>query len=132
MDKFHRKELRVLNLQRINKENKDLEGRETVQTETELKKLRRKKDILKHLTAYEGLYKCNIAVFKKCTETKKFESKLIVARGPAVAENPSVHDFAPCLSCLGFSKKTMYRHKTDCPASGKIALSNTEKMQNRQ
>ena len=39
VDKFHRKELRVLNLQRINKEIEDLEeGRETVQTETELKK----------------------------------------------------------------------------------------------
>ena len=35
---------------------------------------------------------------------------------------------APCPSCLGFfQKKTMYRHKTDCPASGKIALSNTGK-----
>ena len=39
VDKFHRKELRVLNLQRINKEIEDLEeGRETVQTETELKR----------------------------------------------------------------------------------------------
>ena len=129
VDKFHREELRVLNLQRINKEIEDLEeGRETVQTETELKKLRREKDNLTHLIVYEGLYKYNIAVFKKCSETQNFESKLIVARDPTVAENPSAYDFAPCPSCLGFfQKKTMYRHKTDCPASGKIALSNTGK-----
>ena len=38
VDKFHRKELRVLNLQRIKKEIEDLEeDRETLQTETELK-----------------------------------------------------------------------------------------------
>ena len=79
VDKFHRKELRVLNLQRINKEIEDLEeGRETVQTETELKKLWREKDNLKHLIVYEGLFKYNIAVFKKCSETQNFESKLIL------------------------------------------------------
>ena len=129
VDKFHGKELRVLNLQRINKEIEDLEeGRETVQTETELRKLRREKDNLTHLIVYEGLYKYNIAVFKKCSETQNFESKLIVARDPTVAENPSAYDFAPCPRCLGFfQKKTMYRHKTDCPASGKTALSNTGK-----
>ena len=56
VDKFHRKELRVLNLQRINKEIEDLEeGMETVQTETELKKLRREKDNLTHVIVYEGL-----------------------------------------------------------------------------
>ena len=71
VDKFHRKELRVLNLQRINKEIEDLEeGRETVQTETELKKLRREKDNLTHLIVYEGLYKYNIAVFKKCKTSR--------------------------------------------------------------
>ena len=73
VDKFHRKELRVSNLQRINKEIEDLEeGRETVQTETELEKLRREKDNLTHLIVYEGLYKYNIAVFKKCSETQNF------------------------------------------------------------
>ena len=87
MDKFQLKELRVLNLQRINKEIEDLEeGREIVQTETELKKLRGK-DNLTHLIVYEGLYKYNIAVFKKCSETQNFESKLILARDPTVAEN---------------------------------------------
>ena len=39
VDEFHRKELQIINLQRINKEIEDLEeGRVTVQTETELNK----------------------------------------------------------------------------------------------
>ena len=79
-----------------------------MQTETELKKLRREKDNLTHLIVYEGLYKYNIAVFKKCSETQNFESKLIVARDPTVAENPSAYDFAPCPSCLGFFQKKQY------------------------
>ena len=106
MDKFHRKELRVLNLQRINKEIENLEeGRETVRTETELKKPRREKGNLTHVIVYEGLYKYNIAVFKKCSETQNFESKLNIARDPTVAENPSGYDFAPCPSCLGFFRQ---------------------------
>ena len=106
VDKFHSKELRVLNLQTIKKEIDDLEeGRETVQTETELKNLRREKDNPTHLVVYGGLYKHNIAVFKKCSETQNFESKLIVARDPTVAQNPSAYDFASCPSCLGFFQK---------------------------
>ena len=88
------------------------------------KKLRREKDILTHLIVYEGLYKYNIAFFKKCSETQNFESKLIVA---IVAENPSAYDFAPYPSCLGFfHKKTMYWHETDC-SEWKDSLSNTGK-----
>ena len=88
------------------------------------KKLRREKDILTHLIVYEGLYKYNIAFFKKCSETQNFESKLIVA---IVAENPSAYDFAPYPSCLGFfHKKTMYWHETDC-SEWKDRLSNTGK-----
>ena len=108
VDKFHRKELRVLNLQRFNKEIEDHEeGRETVQPETELKNLRREKDNRTHLIVYEGLYEYNIAVFKKCSEAQNFESKLIVARDPTVAENPPAYDFAPCPSCLDERKNNV-------------------------
>ena len=112
VNKYLRKELRVLNLQRINKEFEDLEeGRETVQTETEFEKLRSEKDNLTHLIFYEGLYKYNIAVFKECSETQNFERKLIVARDPTVAENPSAYDFAPCPSCLGlYIIRNVYNH----------------------
>ena len=53
---------------------------------------------------------------------------MIVARDPTVAENPTAYDFAPCPSCLGFfQKKTMYRHRSECPASGKKFSAKTGK-----
>ena len=129
VEKFHGKEQRVLNLRRINNEIRDLEeGRETAQTETQLRKLRKEKENFTHLIVYEGLYKYNISVFKECIKTQNFESKLIVARDPTVAENPTAYDFAPCPSCLGFfQKKTMYRHRSECPASGKMFSAKTGK-----
>ena len=105
VDKFHRKELRVLNLQRINKEIEDLEeGRETDQTETELKKKTEEREGQSHSLLLSMKVSINTtSLFSRSAQN--FESKLIVARDPTVAENPSAYDFAPCPSCLGFFQK---------------------------
>ena len=67
---FHQSELRVSNLSRINLEIEELEGsKETALTERDLKKLHREKDQTYRLITYEGRYKYNIAIFKKCIET---------------------------------------------------------------
>ena len=118
LQSFHQRELRVSNLRQINLEIEDLEGsRESATTERDLKKLHREKDQTYRLITYEGQYKYNIAVFKKCMETNRFTDKLMVVRDPTETENPTADNYAPCPDCLGFfMRKTMYRHKLDCPA----------------
>ena len=118
MQSFHQRELRVSNLRRINLEIEELEGsKEIATTERDLRKLHKEKDQTYRLITYEGQYKYNIAVFKKCIETNRFTDKLIVVRDPTETENPTADNYAPCPDCLGFfMRKTMYRHKLDCPA----------------
>ena len=118
LQSFHQRELRVSNLRRINLEIEELEGsKEIATTERDLRKLHKEKDQTYRLITYEGQYKYNIAVFKKCIETNRFTDKLIVVRDPTETENPTADNYAPCPDCLGFfMRKTMYRHKLDCPA----------------
>ena len=118
LQSFHQRELRVSNLRRINLEIEELEGSKEIATsERDLRKLHKEKDQTYRLISYEGQYKYNIAVFKKCIETNRFTDKLIVVRDPTEMENPTADNYAPCPDCLGFfMRKTMYRHKLDCPA----------------
>ena len=117
LQSFHQRELRVSNLRRINLEIEELEGSKViVTTERDLRKLRKEKDQTYRLITYEGQYKYNIAVLKKCIETNRFTDKLIVVRDPTETENPTADNYAPCPDCLRFfMRKTMYRHKLDCP-----------------
>ena len=114
----HQRELRVSNFRRINLELEELEGsKETATTERELKKVHRKKDQTCRLITYESQYKYIIAVFKKCIETNRFTDKLMVVREPTETKNPTTDKYDPCPDLLGFFlRKTMYRHKLDCPA----------------
>ena len=114
---FHQRELRVSNLRRINLEIEILEGsKEIARTERDLRKRHQEKDQTYRLITYRGQYKYNIAVFKKCIETNRFTDKLIVVWDPTETENPTADNYAPCLAWLGFfMRKTMYRHKLDCP-----------------
>ena len=83
LQSFHQKELRGSNLRRINLELEELEGsKEIATTERDLRKLHKDKDQTYRLITYEGQYKYNIAVFKKCIETNRFTDKLIVVREP--------------------------------------------------
>ena len=118
LQSFHQRELRVSNLRRINLEIEELEGsKEIATTERDLRKLHKEKEQTYRLITYEGQYKYNIAVFKKCIDTNRFTDKLIVVRDPTETENPTADNYAPCPDCLGFfMRKTMYRHKLDCPA----------------
>ena len=118
LQSFHQRELRVSNLRRINQEIEELEGsKEIATTERDLRKLHKEKDQTYRLITYEGQYKYKIAVFKKCIERNRFTDKLIVVRDPTETENPTADNYAPCPDCLGFfMRKTMYRHKLDCPA----------------
>ena len=123
LQSFHQRELRVTNFRRINLEIEELEGsKEIATTERDLRKLHKEKDQTYRLITYEGQYKYNIAVFKKCIETNRFTDKLIVVRDPTETENPTAGNYAPCPDCLGvFMRKTMYRHKLDCPAVTKFS-----------
>ena len=118
LQSFHQRELRVSNLRRINLEIEELEGsKEIATTERDLRKLHQKKDQTYRLITYEGQYKYNFAVSKTCIERNRFTDKLIVVRDPTETENPTADKYAPFPDCLGFfMRKTMYRHKLDCPA----------------
>ena len=118
LQSIHQRELRVSNFRRINLEIEELEvSKKIATTERDLRKLHKEKDQTYHLITYEGQYKYNIAVFKKCIETNRFTDKLIVIRDPTERENPTADNYAPCPECLGFLlRKTMYRHKLDCSA----------------
>ena len=133
LQSFHQRELRVSNLRRINLEIEELEGsRETATTERDLKKLHREKDQTYRLITYEGQYKYNIAVFKKCIETNRSTDKLLVVRDPTETENPTADNYAPCPDCLGFfMRKTMYRHKLDCPAVTKSSYKEGKKQKHQ-
>ena len=72
---LHQSELRVSNLRRLNLEIEELE---TATTERDLKKLHGEKDQTYRLITYEGQYKYNIALFKKCIEMNRFTAKLMV------------------------------------------------------
>ena len=86
----HQRELRVSNFRRINLEIENLEGsKEIATTERDLRKLHKEKDQTYRLITFEGKYKYNIAVFKKCIETNRFTDKLIKARDPTETENNS-------------------------------------------
>ena len=124
LQSFHQKELRVSNLKWINLEIEDLEGsKEIATTERDLRKLYKEKDQTYRLITYEGQYKYNIAVFKKCIETNRFTDKLIVVRDPTETENPTADNYAPCPDCRGFfMRKTMYRHKLDCRQLPSLAI----------
>ena len=94
----------VSNLRRINLEIEELEGsNEIATTERDLRKLHKEKDQTYRLITYEGQYKYNIAVFKKCIETNRFTDKLIVVRDPTETENPIADNYDPCPDCLGSS-----------------------------
>ena len=101
LQSFHQRELRVSNLRRINLEIEELEGSKEIAT-TDLRKLHKEKDQTYRLITYEGQYKYNIAVFKKCKETNRFTDKLIVVRDPTETENPTADNYAPCPDCFGF------------------------------
>ena len=90
LQSFHQGELRVSNLRRTNLEIEELEGsKEIATTERDLRKLHKEKDQTYRLITYQGQYKYNIAVFKKCIETNRFTDKLIVVRDPTETENPT-------------------------------------------
>ena len=114
---FHQRELRVINFRRINLEIEDIErSKETATTERDLRKLQREKDQTYRLITYESQCKYEIAVFKKCIQTKRFTDKLIVVRNPTETENPTADNYASRPDCRGFSMgKTKYRHKLDYP-----------------
>ena len=88
LQSFHQRELRISNLRRINLEIEELEeSKEIATTERDLKKLHEEKDQTYRLITYEGQYKYNIAIFKKCIDTNRFTDKLLVVRDPTVTEN---------------------------------------------
>ena len=74
LQSLHQRELRVSNLRRINLEIEEIEESKEIATtergETDLRKLHKEKDQTYRLITYGSQYKCNIAVFKKCMETK--------------------------------------------------------------
>ena len=118
LQSFHQREHCISNLRRINLEIEELEvSKEVATTERDSRIFHKKKDQTYRLITNEGQYKYNIAVSKKCIETNRFTDKLIVVRNPTETENPTADNYAPCPDCLCFfMRKTMYRHKLDCPA----------------
>ena len=121
LQSFHHIELSVSNLRQIYLEIEKLErSKEIATTERDLRKLHKEKDQTYRLITYEGQSEYNIAVIKKCIETNRFTDKLIVVRDPTEAENTTIDNNAPCPDCLDFlMRKTMYRHKLDCPTVAK-------------
>ena len=113
----HIEEPRVTALRIVDQEMEDIRQGPTTESSTcRLQELHREREKLTHLIVYEGLYKYNVAVFREALEKNNFENRIIVARDPTVMDNPNAYEYLPCPNCLGFfSKKTMYRHKNECP-----------------
>ena len=129
VDKFHSKQLRDLNLQRINKEIEDLEeGRETVQTETELKKTEEREGQSHSLDClWRSLY-LQHRCFQEVQRDAKLREQIDCCQGSNCSWTSICLWLCPMSMLSRFlPEKKMYRHKTDCPASGKIALSMTGK-----
>ena len=71
LQSFHQREVRDSNLRRINLEIEEIEESiEIATTEQDLRKLQKEKDKTYRLITFGSQYKYNIAVFKKCMETK--------------------------------------------------------------